>query len=238
MIDPASQNQLNSILQKLGINNSQDEKKANKDQLGQEDFLKLMTTQLQNQDPFAPMENAEFIAQMAQFSTVTGITEMGESLKGLASQLKEFRIATASSLLGSSVMVPGNIARPDSNGEIHGMIDLPSTSTMTQLTFSDETGTPIHSMDLGPSQAGLVGFSWEDIPEDVLAGNSPLRVDVYADFGNGMESLTPSVFAEVFSASVGDEATGVMLDVRDYGQVRAADVLRFRSAGTPTQQTL
>lgn len=238
MIDPASQNQLNSILQKLGVNNSANEKKANKDQLGQEDFLKLMTTQLQNQDPFAPMENAEFIAQMAQFSTVTGITDMGESLKGLASQLKEFRIATASSLLGSSVMVPGNVARPDSNGEIHGMIDLPSTSTMTQLTFSDEAGTPIHSMDLGPSQAGLVGFSWEDIPEDVLAGNAPLRVDVYADFGNGMESLTPSVFAEVFSASVGDDTTGVMLDVRDYGQVRAADVLRFRTSAPSPQSML
>ena len=55
--------------------------KTPKSSLGQEDFLKLMTTQLQNQDPFAPMENGEFIAQMAQFSTVTGITEMGQTLK-------------------------------------------------------------------------------------------------------------------------------------------------------------
>jgi len=233
MIDPASQNQLNTILQKLGVNKSEDEKKANKDQLGQEDFLKLMTTQLQNQDPFAPMENAEFIAQMAQFSTVTGITEMGESLKGLSAQINEFRIATASSLMGSSVMIPGNIARPDINGEIHGMIDLPSTSRMTQLTFSDANGSPVHSIDLGPQSSGLTGFSWEDIPSEILASDEPLRVDVYADLGNGMESLTPSVFAEVFSTSVGDETTGVMLDVRDYGQIRAADVLRFRKS-TPT----
>jgi flagellar basal-body rod modification protein FlgD len=63
-------------------------------------------------------------------------------------------------------------------------------------------------------------------------------VDVYADFGNGMESLTPSIFAEVFSASVGDDTTGVMLDVRDYGQVRAADVLRFRTANNSTASTL
>ena len=55
-----------------------------KNSIGQEDFLKLKTTQLQNQDPFAPMENGEFIAQMAQFSTVTGITEMGQTLKGLS----------------------------------------------------------------------------------------------------------------------------------------------------------
>jgi len=238
MIDPASQNQLNTILQKLGVNKSEDEKKANKDQLGQEDFLKLMTTQLQNQDPFAPMENAEFIAQMAQFSTVTGITEMGESLKGLSAQINEFRIATASSLMGSSVMIPGNIARPDSNGEIHGMIDLPSTSRMTQLTFSDANGTPVHSIDLGPKSSGLTGFSWEDIPSDILASEEPLRVDVYADLGNGMESLTPSVFAEVFSTSVGDETTGVMLDVRDYGQIRAADVLRFRKSAPTTTNAL
>ncbi|NBR79501.1 MAG: flagellar biosynthesis protein FlgJ, partial [Alphaproteobacteria bacterium] len=59
---------LNAILDKIGVNR-QDEKPASKDTLGQADFLKLMTTQLQNQDPFAPMENAEFIAQMAQFST-------------------------------------------------------------------------------------------------------------------------------------------------------------------------
>jgi flagellar basal-body rod modification protein FlgD len=236
MIDTANQNQLNTILQKLGVNNSEDEKKANSDELGQEDFLKLMTTQLQNQDPFAPMENAEFIAQMAQFSTVTGITKMGESLDTLSKQVSEFRVATASSLMGASVMVPGNVARPDSNGEIHGMIDLPSASTMTQLSFTNSSGTPVHSIDLGPQSSGLTGFSWQDIPNDILNSDEPLRVDVFANLGNGMENLTPSVFAEVFSTSVGDDSTGVVLDVRDYGQVRAEDVLRFRRANDPSSK--
>ena len=67
-IDPTSQTQLDSILKKLGVQKEEDDSRGNKDTLGQSDFLKLMTTQLQNQDPFAPMENAEFIAQMAQFS--------------------------------------------------------------------------------------------------------------------------------------------------------------------------
>ena len=105
-IDP-SQQSLSAILNKLGINSSE---KSNvpkaKDQLGQEDFLKLMTTQLQNQDPFAPMENGEFIAQMAQFSTVTGITSMDESLKNVAAKLGETRIATAANMLGHSVLSP------------------------------------------------------------------------------------------------------------------------------------
>ena len=139
-IDPSSQAQLDSILKKLGVNKQKDEASGSKDSLGQAEFLQLMTTQLQNQDPFAPMENGDFIAQMAQFSTVTGITEMGSTLQGIADQLGEFRIATAANLLGSSVMIPGNAARADENGEIHGMLDLPSASGITNLAFSNAEG--------------------------------------------------------------------------------------------------
>ena len=63
----SSNQSLTKILDKLGINSAKEKfaPKEAKDQLGQEDFLKLMTTQLQNQDPFAPMDNGDFIAQMA-----------------------------------------------------------------------------------------------------------------------------------------------------------------------------
>ena len=79
-------NSLNSILDKLGINQPKEAKKSS-DTLGQDDFLKLMTTQLQNQDPFKPTDNTEMIAQMAQFSMVTGQTEMNESIKAISGQL-------------------------------------------------------------------------------------------------------------------------------------------------------
>ena len=92
---------LNSILDKLGINQPKENKKSS-DTLGQDDFLKLMTTQLQNQDPFKPTDNTEMIAQMAQFSMVTGQTEMNESIKAISGQLSEFRIATAANMLGHS----------------------------------------------------------------------------------------------------------------------------------------
>ena len=70
-----------AIFDKLGINQAkQNQELGAKQTLGQEDFLKLMTTQLQNQDPFAPMENGDFIAQMAQFSTVSGIKDVNRHL--------------------------------------------------------------------------------------------------------------------------------------------------------------
>ena len=79
-IDPNSTATLNKILEKIGVKSNDDTSSLKKkDTLGQSDFLKLMTTQLQNQDPFSPMENGDFIAQMAQLSTVTGIADMGES---------------------------------------------------------------------------------------------------------------------------------------------------------------
>ena len=227
-IDSNSQTHLNTILDKIGVKNEESQKPASKDNLGQEDFLKLMTTQLQNQDPFAPMENAEFIGQMAQFSTVTGIAEMGEALKSISSQINEFRIATASTMLGSSVMIPGNYARIDSEQTIHGMIDLPKASARTEVRFTDASGNILHSKELGAQASGLVGFSWEDIPADIADNNEAIRIEAFADFGNGIESLTPSVFAEVLAASTGDETQGVVLDVRDYGQILASDVQKFR----------
>lgn len=55
--------------------------------LGQGDFLKMMTTQLQMQDPFNPMDQKDMLAQMAQFSSLSGIAEMGETLKAIATKL-------------------------------------------------------------------------------------------------------------------------------------------------------
>ena len=96
-IDPNSAQA--ALFEKLGIVKQTEAEKAKKDQLGQSDFLKLMTTQLQNQDPFAPMDNGDFIAQMAQFSTVTGIQEMNTSIGKLVEEFDQARIATASNLL-------------------------------------------------------------------------------------------------------------------------------------------
>ena len=156
-IDPNSAQA--ALFEKLGLTKQSDIQKANSEKLGQKDFLKLMTTQLQNQDPFAPMDNGDFIAQMAQFSTVTGIEEMNNSLGKLVEEFDQARIATASNLLGHSVLVPGNIGRVDENGELHGVLDLPEATIRTELIYRDAaTNAELFRDDLGPKAAGLVGF--------------------------------------------------------------------------------
>ena len=227
-IDP-SQQSLSAILNKLGINSAD---KSNmpkaKDKLGQEDFLKLMTTQLQNQDPFAPMENGEFIAQMAQFSTVTGITSMDESLKNVAAKLGETRIATAANMLGHSVLVPGKVARTDEDGSVNGVIDLPSAATNVNVIFKSQSGDIIDTINLGNQSSGLVGFAWHGAPKEMTDNDDPIFVEAYANTGKGMEGVNSSIFAEVLSSSAGNGDSGVMLDVRDYGTISANEVIKFR----------
>ena len=195
-IDPNSAQA--ALFEKLGLNKQSDNQKANSDKLGQSDFLKLMTTQLQNQDPFAPMDNGDFIAQMAQFSTVTGIQDMNASLGKLVEEFDQARIATASNLLGHSVLVPGNIGRPDDEGELHGVLDLPEATISTQLNYVDaDTNNSLFKEDLGPRAAGLVGFKWSDIPEEILASNKRIKIEALIDTGNGPEQLSPSIYSKV-----------------------------------------
>jgi flagellar basal-body rod modification protein FlgD len=227
-IDPNSAQA--ALFEKLGLNKQSDAQKANSDKLGQSDFLKLMTTQLQNQDPFAPMDNGDFIAQMAQFSTVTGIQDMNASLGKLVEEFDQARIATASNLLGHSVLVPGNIGRPDDEGQLHGVLDLPEATISTQLNYVDaDTNNSLFKEDLGPRAAGLVGFKWSDIPEEILASNKRIKIEALIDTGNGPEQLSPSIYSKVISASVGTgETKQVLLNVEDYGDLDVSSAVNFR----------
>ena len=226
-INKTSQQTLQRILDKIGVKASEDKKIAqNKSTLGQEDFLKLMTTQLQNQDPFAPMENGDFIAQMAQFSTVTGITEMSNNMKEINSKIDGFRIATASQYLGHSVLVPGNVVRPNDSDEINGVIDLPSSTTKLQVFFQKENGEIIEQLDLGGQTRGLVGFNWDKVPADIKEENKPIYISAFMG-DNPDQALATSVFSKVVGTS--SENNEIKLEVDGYGLIDASKAVRFRN---------
>ncbi len=226
-INKASQQSLQRILDKIGVKSSDNNKVSeNKSTLGQEDFLKLMTTQLQNQDPFAPMENGDFIAQMAQFSTVTGITEMGNEMKALNDKLDSFRIATASQYLGHSVLVPGNVVRANENSNIEGVIDVPNATTKLQVFFQRENGEILEQLDLGSQSRGLVGFSWKNIPEDIKNNNEKVFISAFLG-DNPDQALSTSVFSKVMGTST--ENNEIKLEVDGYGLIDASKAVRFRN---------
>ena len=229
-ITKTSEKSLNNILNKLGINSSDNVAKTKKDSsvLGQAEFLKLMTAQLQNQDPFAPMDNGDFIAQMAQFSTVTGITEINNNLNTLGSKLEPNRIATAASFLGTSVLVPGQNVTPDENGEIHGVIDLPASSSNVGLTISTLNGEILKTIELGSQSKGLVGFSWTDVPEDIIKANKKLSLQAFAGNGNATDGLSTAVYNKVISASTPKDSEDVVLELKDFGEISASEAIKIK----------
>ena len=188
-----------------------------------------MTTQLQNQDPFAPMDNGDFIAQMAQFSTVTGITEINNNLTSLGSKLEPNRVATAAQFLGHSVLIPGQVASPDENGEIHGVVDLPLFSNDVGLTFANSNGEIVHSMSLGSHDRGLVGFSWTDIPEEIKKNKTQLTIQAYSGNAEGSDGLNTAVYNKVIAASAPKNSEDVILETKDYGEISAAEAIKFKS---------
>ncbi len=230
-ISKTSEQSLNNILNKLGVRTQEDVKKeGNKNTLGQEDFLNLMTTQLQNQDPFAPMDNGDFIAQMAQFSTVTGITEINSNLTNLGSKLEPNRVATAAQFLGHSVLVPGKVVSPDDNGEIHGVVDLPSYSNDVGLTFTNSSGEIVHTMNLGSNDRGLVGFSWTDIPDEIKENKTKLTIQAYAGNGQASDGISTSVYNKVIAASAPKDSEDIVLETKDYGEISANDAIKIKAA--------
>ena len=229
-ISKSSEQSLNNILNKLGVKTQDEAKKpANKNSLGQEDFLKLMTTQLQNQDPFAPMDNGDFIAQMAQFSTVTGITEINSNLTNLGSKLEPNRVATAAQFLGHSVLVPGQVVSPDDKGEIHGVVDLPAYSNDVGLTFTNPSGEIVHSINLGSQEKGLVGFSWENIPDEIKKNKTRLTIQAFAGNGEASDGISTAVYNKVIAASAPKNSEDVILETKDYGEISANDAIKLKT---------
>ena len=83
--------------------------------------------------------------------------------------------------------------------------------------------------DLGPKAAGLVGFSWANIPQEILDTQKRIKIEALIDTGNGPEQLSPSIYSRVISASVGSGDTKqVLLNVEDYGDLDVSDALNFR----------
>ena len=105
-MEPIDTKILPSAFEDLGLKTDHVKKPTEKKQLGQEDFMDLMLTQMNNQDPFKPMENGEFLTQMAQFSAVSGLKDIKESFQGLADTMQSNQALQAASMVGRKVLVP------------------------------------------------------------------------------------------------------------------------------------
>ena len=170
--------------------------------LGQGDFLKLMTAQLQNQDPFDPVDNTQMVAQMAQFSSLAGISEMSTTLKAIAEKLGATTTSDAVSYIGKTVLTAGTTAFGRTTGGIAGAVELAGDASDVTVSIADANGQTLKTMRLGQQQAGTVTYDWDgitDAGED--AGSGPFTVSVAAQDAGKTVGATGLVWAPVQSVS-------------------------------------
>ena len=207
------------------LESTQQKEIARTSTLGQEDFLKLLMTQLQNQDPMEPMDNGEFMGQMAQFSTVEGITEMGESIDGLVGMYQGQQMSANASMIGKKALVDGNWAQLE-GGKLAGAIDLTTAANDLRVDVKSETGELMASIGLGSKMAGVQEFSWDGIKQDGTTapeGNYYLSASAVRDGQSTVPAM--QVYGTVNSVQMkGGEVT---LNVSGQGNVSFNNVKRI-----------
>lgn len=195
--------------------------------LGQDEFLELMLTQIKHQDPFEPMANGEFIAQMAQFSTVTGIEGMQSSLDDMAGTFGAQQTLQAAELVGDEILVDDNLL-PD-GAAASGRFTLEQAAADVTLTVTDASGAIVARRTLGDWPAGRHDFAFDGLADDGSAlPTGAYRVELSAGTGASQRSLPALVAHRVASVEFG--AGGAAILNTDAGHALSlADVREIRA---------
>jgi len=201
-------------------------------------FLTLLIAQMKNQDPSNPMDNSQLTTQMAQLSTVSGISQLNNSLSTLMSNLNSSQALSTANMIGHSVLAPGNSIQltsdttKDADGKettsqkaVFG-VNLSGTASSVVVTIKDSTGAVVHTTDLGTQAAGVVPVIWDgsnDTGGKVADGNYTFTVSA-SNNGTAVSASTLS-FGTVSSVSTASD--GVKLNVTNVGTIKPTDVVQI-----------
>jgi flagellar basal-body rod modification protein FlgD len=182
--------------------------------LGKDSFLQLLVTQMQNQNPLDPQDNSEFVAQLAQFSSLETMQNLSTSVDAIGGMYQSSQALQASSLVGRSVIVDSGSTNVDTTKGMTGQVVLPSTSTVTSVNVYDSTGTIVRTIDLGEQKAGNASFTWDgkdEAGQTLATGNYSFKASGSLDGTN--TGLTTYLPATVTSVTMGSAGTSMTLNL-------------------------
>jgi flagellar basal-body rod modification protein FlgD len=196
-----------------------------KDQLGQAEFLELMIAQLKNQDPFKAMDPSQFLGQLAQFGTVSGIQEMQSAFATLSDSMRASQVLDGATMVGRDVLVASETVGLTAEGTVRGAIDVPAESTEVQIKITDASGQLVRTMTL-PDGEGLVEFAWDGIGADgSRAPAGEYTLEAVSNVGGAAYSLETLMSSRVSSVTI-DGARGLTLNTTTLGARALSDVRR------------
>ena len=213
----------NSVLSDLSIDNKKEEKKSN--ELGQSAFLELMITQMNNQNPLDPQENSEFVAQLAQFSTVEGIEKMNSSLDSMSSSFQSSQALQASALVGRDVLVENDIGKLDqAGGTVRAIAELPDSTSDFTFNVYNATGQLVRTYSMGPQASGSVEAPWDGKDEsgNILPAGT-YRFEALAYYDGDQITLKTYTDTNVDSVTLG-QGGNMTLNLNGVGPVPVTSI--------------
>lgn len=210
-----------------GIRTAQDLAEMNrgtgKEELGRTQFLELMIAQMSHQDPLDPAKNEEFVAQLAQFSTLEGIENLNKSFETVALAMQTSMATQAAGLVGRNVVAPTNTAALESEGGVVGSIELPIAASNVTVDITSASGELVRRINLGARGSGRLDFGWDGT--DAAGGRLPAgayQVRAYGEFDGERAELTVNMPDRVVSISVGP--SGVYANLAGGSSVPASQI--------------
>ena len=188
----------------------------------QDRFLTLLVTQLKNQDPLNPMDNAQMTSQMAQMSTVSGIEKLNTTLNSLVDNIGTSQSTQAASMIGKGVLVPGS-GLTLSDGAAYAGINLESAADQVTLKIMDSSGNVIQTEKLGAHEAGVFNIGWDGKLADETtapAGNYTFSVEAV----QGGNTVTATALQIGTVSALVRSSNGFLLDLGSLGTVDFSDV--------------
>jgi len=199
---------------------------ADSPEVAQDRFLKLLVTQMKNQDPLNPMDNAQVTSQLAQLSTVTGIDKLNTTLEALKGNYQASQSLQAAALIGHGVLLPGESTTLAEGKALFG-IDVTQPADNITVTISDGAGKPVHTMELGPQEVGVVPLGWDGTTYSGAAAiDGAYKVTVAATRGGEKTTVETLSFGQIGSVSSSAQG-GVKINVPNVGAVDIAAVRQF-----------
>ena len=193
--------------------------------LQQEDFLKLLVTQMSNQDPVNPQDPESFLGQLAQFGTVDGIAKLNNAVEKLNSGLFSNQALQASSLVGRNIQLATNKGYLSSDQVLSGKVIVDQPTNNLKMTISNSSGEVVKQLHLGDANAGEINFQWDGLNDrgEIV---SPGIYQVKAEGINGYKNtaFTTLMNAKVDSVTIGQGNKDVALNLKGLGAVALNDI--------------
>lgn len=173
----------------------------------QSQFLTLLVTELQNQDPTEPMDNTEMVTQLAQINMVSGISDLDDTLTSISGQIDTSQALQASALVGKGVLVDGTAIQVETGVATTYGVNLDADADTVTAVITDSDGNVVRTLDLGDLDEGIHSLSWDGLEDDgTTAPDGDYTVSISATADGAAVTATALNYATVSGVSADDSS--------------------------------